>query len=318
MSEEDTGPWPEEDEPVKIPVEHAFTCKQCGRCTPAGEKVEGQFICRICIRDKGTATMNEDDPADRILCSVCEKHIHSSCYSQKHGAYFCVDCAVDFESSNKPKSDDKIPNRVTGQCSQCGRMNCSPIHSVDEDRFRICDWCFKKRNDGSGGLKYDAEKLRSDLLSVSAMKGTAKILTLGAKKYAERNWEAGMLFARVYRAAFDHLTDWFDGEDLDRDSGESHLDHCACCLMFLQHFVKNPEKYKKFDNRPNTKFNIPAIRLRRENNDEEKDFFIDSDGKLDHDAIKEWQNGSDAFIVGIHQTQKAAAEQQLFKAEDFK
>ena len=141
---------------------------------------------------------------------------------------------------------------IIGQCSQCGKTKCTDLEPVDGGKFFICGECFKKRHDGSGGLKYDTEKLRTDLLSIPAMKATAKILTLGAKKYAERNWEAGMDFSRVYRACLSHLIDWFDGEDLDKDSGESHLDHAACCIMFLQHFVKNPEKYQKFDNRPNT------------------------------------------------------------------
>lgn len=141
--------------------------------------------------------------------------------------------------------------KAKGDCSQCGKKD-TELTGVDNDRFFICDECHKKRNDGTGGLKYDQEKLKSHLLSIPAMKGTAKILTLGSKKYAERNWEAGMEFSRVYRAAFDHITDWWDGEDLDPDSGESHLDHAACCIMFLQQFVKDPERYKKFDNRPNT------------------------------------------------------------------
>jgi len=147
--------------------------------------------------------------------------------------------------------DEEIPVPIMlGQCSQCGKQQCMELFPVDLGRFLICEDCYKKRNDGTGGLKYDQNKLRTDLLSVSAMKGTAKILTLGAQKYAERNWEAGMEFSRIYRACLSHLIDWWEGEDNDKDSKESHLDHAACCIMFLQHFVKNQERYKKFDNRP--------------------------------------------------------------------
>jgi hypothetical protein len=100
------------------------------------------------------------------------------------------------------------------------------------------------------GLKFDQEKVRTDLLSVDSILGTARILTFGAKKYADRNWEKGIDFGRVYGAALRHLFAWFNGEDLDPETGESHLHHASCCVHFLQHYAENYEKYKKFDNRP--------------------------------------------------------------------
>ncbi len=100
------------------------------------------------------------------------------------------------------------------------------------------------------GLKFDADKIRYDLLSPSSLRGTTSVLTIGAKKYSERNWEKGLEFGRLYRGALGHMLDWFDGEELDPESGLNHLHHAACCIHFLQHYVANPEKYKEFDNRP--------------------------------------------------------------------
>lgn len=88
------------------------------------------------------------------------------------------------------------------------------------------------------GNKFDGEKVRTDLLSVQAMLGTAEILTMGARKYGDRNWEKGLSFFRVYGAILRHLWAWWLGEDLDKESGKNHLHHAACELMFLQHFVE--------------------------------------------------------------------------------
>jgi hypothetical protein len=39
------------------------------------------------------------------------------------------------------------------------------------------------------GTKYDEDKIRTDLLSIPALLGTADVLTMGTQKYGDRNWE---------------------------------------------------------------------------------------------------------------------------------
>jgi len=100
------------------------------------------------------------------------------------------------------------------------------------------------------GYKADENKLRTDLLSPEAVLGVVSVLTHGANKYTDRNWEKGMAWSRPYGAALRHLLAWWSGEDNDPETGLSHLDHAQCCLHFLSHYVKHPEKYKGRDNRP--------------------------------------------------------------------
>ena len=83
------------------------------------------------------------------------------------------------------------------------------------------------------GVKHDAGKLRLDLLPTDALEAVARILTLGAAKYGERNWEAGMSWRRVDAALERHLFAWRRGEERDAESGEPHLAHAACCVLFL-------------------------------------------------------------------------------------
>ena len=47
-----------------------------------------------------------------------------------------------------------------------------------------------------------------------------------------------MAWSRLYAAVFRHMTAWFMGEDLDKESGISHLAHAACSIVFLLTYVK--------------------------------------------------------------------------------
>lgn len=84
--------------------------------------------------------------------------------------------------------------------------------------------------------KFDGDKLRMDLVPVEAIQAMARSFSYGAKKYGANNWKigGGLEYSRLYAAAMRHLTSWYNGEDLDPESGLSHLDHCMACLAMLQ------------------------------------------------------------------------------------
>lgn len=84
------------------------------------------------------------------------------------------------------------------------------------------------------GIKFDQDKPRHDLIPPESMDGLAKVLTFGAKKYNDRNWERGMDWGRVYAALQRHLLAWWGGQNLDPETGLSHLHHADACLAFLQ------------------------------------------------------------------------------------
>lgn len=83
------------------------------------------------------------------------------------------------------------------------------------------------------GIKFDSGKPLMNLLSSRWLKGTAEVLTAGARKYSSHNWRKGMKFSRCYDALQRHMLAWNDGQDLDLETGLSHLYHASCCLMFL-------------------------------------------------------------------------------------
>lgn len=83
------------------------------------------------------------------------------------------------------------------------------------------------------GVKFDADKVRLELIPPELLFAVGTVLTFGAKKYADRNWELGMQWGRVYGALMRHMWAWWRGEMTDPETGYSHLWHAATCLAFL-------------------------------------------------------------------------------------
>ena len=83
------------------------------------------------------------------------------------------------------------------------------------------------------GVKHDTGKPRMELLSRHALEAEARVLAFGAQKYDADNWRKGMAWRRLVGAAFRHLAAFADGEDVDPETGLSHLAHLRCCAGFL-------------------------------------------------------------------------------------
>ena len=74
------------------------------------------------------------------------------------------------------------------------------------------------------------------LIPKSAMEGAARALGYGAQKYNDYNYRKGLKHRRVADALLRHLMSWLENEDLDPESGLSHIDHVlanACLLSWL-------------------------------------------------------------------------------------
>lgn len=85
----------------------------------------------------------------------------------------------------------------------------------------------------SGGLKFDGGKPPMSLIDRHAIEQISMVLAFGAKKYAAHNWRQGIAYSRLLDAALRHLYAFADGEDLDPESGLSHIAHAGCCIVFL-------------------------------------------------------------------------------------
>lgn len=85
----------------------------------------------------------------------------------------------------------------------------------------------------NGGTKFDNGKADLSLLPPPGLYGAARVFEFGAKKYGRYNFTKGFTASRLIAASLRHITAWAWGEDLDSESGESHVHHAICCLLML-------------------------------------------------------------------------------------
>lgn len=64
-------------------------------------------------------------------------------------------------------------------------------------------------------LRYNEGKTRYDLVPPDAFELLAQVYTIGAQKYAARNWEQGFNWMECYASLMRHTQAWARGEDLD-------------------------------------------------------------------------------------------------------
>lgn len=91
-------------------------------------------------------------------------------------------------------------------------------------------------------VKNDSGKLRMDLIAPEMLTSIAEVLTMGAEKYGDRNWELGLDADRLYAACMRHLVLWRSGQDLDDESGLHHVKHALVNLGMLCTFIEREEK----------------------------------------------------------------------------
>jgi len=122
------------------------------------------------------------------------------------------------------------------------------------------------------GLRFNQKKLRYDLVEPRAHRDMVKVLTYGASKYFDRNWEFGLAWTSVIASLKRHLAAIEEGEDYDFDpncagcktgycekhSGELHIANLACNAHFLNAFYYS---FPQGDDRPKKYLKLPKIGL---------------------------------------------------------
>lgn len=88
----------------------------------------------------------------------------------------------------------------------------------------------------TGARKDDSGKPPLALLPFASLEAVAQVMAFGAEKYGTHNWRDGRGWLSFASAALRHLGAWIEGENDDKESGQSHLAHAACCLLFLLNY----------------------------------------------------------------------------------
>ena len=102
------------------------------------------------------------------------------------------------------------------------------------------------RPEGERSLRYNTGKPDYSLIPLASMKEAAKVLEYGATKYAVDNWRKPTNWRVSYACLMRHMAAWQGGEDLDPESGFSHLGHAACNILQMLDMLENhPEELKR-------------------------------------------------------------------------
>ena len=83
------------------------------------------------------------------------------------------------------------------------------------------------------GKKSDSDKPDYALLTRPMVESMIAAFMYGERKYSRGNFKGGFANVRLLAAAMRHIMAFNDGEDLDPESGVSHLGHAQAALAML-------------------------------------------------------------------------------------
>lgn len=207
-------------------------CPECGR-QHWHSTTESRPVCMPCAL-KGLVT-EQSKQAVRGFCSKCQL-VYS--YWTTNGEPVCPNCPVEEKQPKQLWVNRCLPGDVFGPCVKC-QTYFYYRPSVLEP---ICGNCVPEAPGSQApaqvkGHKADKGKPRWDLLPLDALNPLVRVLTHGAVKYGDNNWQqVPEARARYFAACLRHLTAYQSGEICDPESGESHLAHAMACLLFLSWF----------------------------------------------------------------------------------
>lgn len=112
------------------------------------------------------------------------------------------------------------------------------------------DALFGPQRTAEPALRYDGGKARLDLIDPGFLLRLGEHYGVGAKKYAERNWQNGMSFSRCYASAQRHMLAFWAGENNDAETGSPHVIAAAWNMAALDFYMADATLREKFDDRP--------------------------------------------------------------------
>lgn len=92
-------------------------------------------------------------------------------------------------------------------------------------------------NEKTGGAK-GRKPQRFELVPGNALGDIAEVYAFGSSKYEDNNWRRGYAWSLSYGAMMRHLTAFWEGEDLDPESGLPHLAHAGFHILALLTFMR--------------------------------------------------------------------------------
>jgi len=122
-------------------------------------------------------------------------------------------------------------------CRECKEKKSLEKFSFDRGvRRRLCKTCASKAQPDTTNPKdlVGSKKPSMSFVPSGLLLAVSKVMQLGAKKYGAMNFrETPVRWTVYYDAAMRHLFQAIDGEEIDPESGQSHVAHAAASLGIL-------------------------------------------------------------------------------------
>lgn len=141
----------------------------------------------------------------------------------------------------------KCPKCATHRHQFQSTCPCGYLRTPASEKFGW-EWNPKDAQKSStGSLRFNKGKAQIHQVPSSAITGMAEVLGYGETKYGKYNWAKGNDFSVPFDSAMRHMLKFWDGEDLDDESGFHHLKHALTNLAILLEYY---EKHPNMDDRP--------------------------------------------------------------------
>lgn len=101
-------------------------------------------------------------------------------------------------------------------------------------------------NEATGGMKGRKDE-RFELLPWEELAEVARLYGFGASKYEDRNWERGYDWSLSFGALHRHAAAFWRGEEVDPESGCSHMASVVFHALALMRFAR---AHPELDDRP--------------------------------------------------------------------
>lgn len=143
---------------------------------------------------------------------------------------------------------DKSRETVVGDIYPLGEstINVTPIEVIVGDTFKNREEQIK---DPTKAARFNEGKPQWSYVHFKSLEPMVRVLEFGAIKYAPKNWMKPMELNKILESMQRHLAALFDGEEVDSETGISHMGHIQCNAMFYNYHkellkLKNEGKSK--------------------------------------------------------------------------
>ncbi len=146
--------------------------------------------------------------------------------------------------------EDILDATYTDLSNSTTSIKASILTAFDDYKGKPTKILTKAKPELKEATKKDDGKLDWSLVPFEGLEEMVRVLEFGASKYSRGNFmsDGGMEHRRILNAACRHLFAYMKGEDIDPETGYSHIAALQCNALFLGVYRTDLEKFNK-DNR---------------------------------------------------------------------